>query len=138
MSDPVRRALEEAMSALRRVEWSAQAGVKCPACGRPKAYGQHVCACPVGIALKAARKVGVMTAAVAPASGASGPCSLAEIPIEEWARWRWIEVTTGGDRTRQFLRAKERTPDEVREALEHYASLRAEYPALFEQGSAQP
>jgi hypothetical protein len=138
-ADPSRRALYEAIAALRRVEWSAQAGMKCPACSRPKAYGIHVCSCPLNLAFKAALKAGV---AEVPRSGvntpAPGPFSLSEIPLEEWARWKWMEVTTGGDRARQFLRGLERTPDEVRDALEAYASLKEEHPALFEQGSARP
>jgi hypothetical protein len=134
-----RRALEEAVAALRRVEWTAQGGMKCPGCSRPKAYGIHVCSCPLNLAFKAAMKAGVTASApVADTRPSPGPFSLSEIPLDEWARWKWIEATTGGDRTRQFLRGLERTPDEVREALDTYASLKEEHPALFEQGSARP
>ena len=135
----LRRAVEDAAAALRRIEWSAQAGSKCPACSRPRAYGVHVCSCPINLAFRSLVKAGVevprQDASPAPASG---PFALNEIPLLEWARWVWMEVTAAGDRRRMFLRGKERTPDEIAAAIRSYESLQAADPELFQQGAALP
>lgn len=39
--------------------------------------------------------------------------TLKEITDMEWVVYEWIEVTTGGDTERKFIRGRERTPDEA-------------------------
>jgi hypothetical protein len=135
-------ALASLVYALRRLEWGGLAGVKCPACGRSRQYGQHVCSCPIGIALKKAITVGwpvpLLRASDQPQEPSKGPFTLAELTLEEWARWRWAEMTASGDKVRTFQRGKERTPDEVAQALQQFDVIREQLPGLFPEGSAHP
>jgi hypothetical protein len=139
------RALLEALDALRQIEWSAQGGTKCPRCGRARAYGQHVCSCPIALAFKSARSAGAQVPP--PRTDAPGPVELVrpigqvglrEITLEQWARWRWVDVTAGGDRERTFLAIAAREPAEVADALATYKALRAEAPGLFPHDNAHP
>lgn len=59
MSDKMRSALDQALVALRRLEWSGGAGTRCPGCQRPRGYGAHACSCPINLAFKASIKAGV-------------------------------------------------------------------------------
>lgn len=140
----IRKALDASLAALRRLEWCAQAGTKCPACGRPKNYG-HSCSCPTHLAFKAAKSAGVevpLSRGEAPGPlelvRPTGAVALHEITLEQWARWRWVDCTVGGDRHRQFLVTTAREPDEVSDAIDTYRKLRTEHPGLFAHDSAHP
>lgn len=141
MTPAEQMAVDTLIYAVRRVEWSASHG-KCPACARSRAYGVHVCSCPVGLALK---KATAAKFAIPPRPSDTplidppkGDVSLKEIGLEDWLRWRWTEVTAGGDKARRFTRGKERTPDEVAEVLQKLDIIRELAPGLFPEEGAHP
>ena len=47
--------------------------------------------------------------------------NLSEFTRSEWVQYKWIEITTFGDRERKFVRGYQRSPDEVEQASKDYA-----------------